>query len=92
MGEHVRSVWRALTEVGISTGIVDIYGPQGAGDAEFIAPFAASIMPDLGSGTNIYCINGDEVAGASPLGAQKCHGEGQPQYHLSGVGAGALSR
>lgn len=64
MGEHVRSVWRALDEVGLAAGIVDIYGPQGAGDAEFTAPFARALTPEAGAGTNIYCINGDEVEGA----------------------------
>lgn len=64
MGEHVRSVWRALNEVGMAAGIVDIYGPQGASDAEFTAPFAQALLPEAGAGTNIYCINGDEVEGA----------------------------
>jgi glycosyltransferase involved in cell wall biosynthesis len=64
MGEHVRSVWRALKEVGLAAGVVDIYGPPAAVDDEFVAPFADSLVPNLGTGANIYCINGDEVEGA----------------------------
>ena len=64
MGEHVRSVWRAFAEVGVCAGLVDIYGPRTGADVEFTGPFAASIVHELGAGINIYCINGDEVAGA----------------------------
>jgi glycosyltransferase involved in cell wall biosynthesis len=64
MGEHARSVWRALTEVGLPAGLVDIYGPQGVADVEFTAPFAQALLAEAGTGVNIYCINGDEVEGA----------------------------
>lgn len=64
MGEHARSVWRALTEVGWPAALVDVYGPQGVLDAEFAAPFAPALLPGAGAGTNIYCINGDEVEDA----------------------------
>lgn len=64
MGEHVRSVWRALDAVGVETGIVDIYGPQGTPDAELSAQYASMITPQLGDGVNIFCINGDEIVQA----------------------------
>jgi glycosyltransferase involved in cell wall biosynthesis len=61
MGEHVRSVWRALDEVGVPARIVDIYGPQGTPDPELVAQYEPAVTPLLGDGVNIYCINGDEV-------------------------------
>lgn len=61
MGEHVRSVWRAMEEVGLEARIVDIYGPQGEPDHELIAQYSAAITPVLGDGVNVYCINGDEI-------------------------------
>lgn len=61
MGEHVRSVWRALDEVGLDVGIVDIYGAQGNSDQEFSAKFGPLMVDRLGDGTNIFCINGDEI-------------------------------
>lgn len=67
MGEHVRSVWRSLDEVGVDAGIVDVYGPQGAPDAELLAQYGDAITPQLGDGVNIYCINGDEIKEALGL-------------------------
>lgn len=64
MGEHVRSVWRALREAGVDASIVDIYGPPPKVDPEFTADLAASSTHDLGQGVNIFCINGDEIAPA----------------------------
>jgi len=61
MGEHVRSAWRALDEVGVPACIVDIYGPQGVPDPEMVEQFEPAIAPLLGDGVNIYCINGDEI-------------------------------
>lgn len=61
MGEHLRSVWRSMDEVGLGARIVDIYGPHGAPDPEIVAQFDAAITPLLGDGVNVYCINGDEI-------------------------------
>lgn len=61
MGEHVRSAWRSLHEVGVEARIVDVYGPQGQPDPELIAQCSSAITPLLGDGVNIYCINGDEI-------------------------------
>lgn len=62
MGEHVRSVWRALQEVGADPVLVDIYGPQGRADKELPVEFSSASSASLGNGVNIFCINGDEVA------------------------------
>ncbi len=64
MGEHVRSVLRCLTEVGLDPALVDIYGPQGTPDPGLVADFGAAVTQDLGDGINIFCINGDEIAQA----------------------------
>jgi glycosyltransferase involved in cell wall biosynthesis len=62
MGEHVRCVWRALKEVGLDAGIVDIYGVQHEKDPELVAEMGSAITDDLGAGVNIFCINGDEIS------------------------------
>ena len=61
MGEHLRSAWRALKEVGIDAQIVDIFGPRGPLDPDYSAPIAGALTEQLGHGVNIFCINGDEV-------------------------------
>jgi glycosyltransferase involved in cell wall biosynthesis len=61
MGEHVRSAWRSLNEVGVEAKIVDIYGPQGQPDPELVARCSSALTPLLGDGVNVYCINGDEI-------------------------------
>jgi glycosyltransferase involved in cell wall biosynthesis len=61
MGEHVRSVWRALHEAGVDAGIVDIYGMQRDPDPELVGEFAPHVTENLGDGVNVFCINGDEV-------------------------------
>ena len=60
MGEHVRCTYRALRDVAVRPGVVDIYElNQPDGDLE--AEFAAVMRRDLGA-LSIYHINGDEVA------------------------------
>ena len=61
MGEHVRSVWRAMDAAGIDAGIVDIYGPQGEPDPELADFCERTVTTHLGEGINVFCINGDEV-------------------------------
>lgn len=62
MGEHARSVWRALSEIIDDVGIVDIYrGAGGVDDPAYRAAFSQVITENLGDGVNIFCINGDEV-------------------------------
>ena len=59
MGEHVRCVFRALRSVGLSPGIVDIYGlnPPEPDAQEELAPYIAPATRRL----NVFHINGDEV-------------------------------
>jgi len=61
MGEHIRSVWRALREAGIDAQIVDVHEMQRDPDPRLVAELAPHIAKNLGDGVNIFCVNGDEV-------------------------------
>ncbi len=61
MGEHIRSLWRSLTEVGVDCAIVDVHGPRGPIDPDIQGELSDAIVRDCGAGINIYCINGDEI-------------------------------
>lgn len=71
MGEHVRSVWRALDAAGIETGIVDIYGPPSVPDSELLTQYTPVLSSRLGDGINIFCINGDEIEQALHVLSQR---------------------
>lgn len=71
MGEHVRSVFRALREAGEQALIVDIYGPAANVDTELLqayAPFTTSFLSDE---INVFCINADEVEQAFEVLAKR---------------------
>lgn len=59
MGEHIRCVFRSFRSVGVSPGIVDIYGlNQAEPDAQLeLTPYVTPKLRTL----NIFHINGDEV-------------------------------
>ncbi len=61
MGEHARSVYRALREAGDRPKLIDIYGPIEGHDRNLVATYAHDLSPMLGRGVNIFCINADEV-------------------------------
>lgn len=61
MGEHSRSVYRAVREAGADCKLVDIYGPGVNADQQLISTYRQDISHDLGDAINIFCINGDEV-------------------------------
>jgi len=71
MGEHVRSVYRALVEAGESPAIVDIYGPAPDADQQLMSEYRTAITPNLSDGLNIFCINGDEVESAFGVLSQR---------------------
>lgn len=61
MGEHPRSVFKALRAAGAEARLVDIYGPEANADQALINSYAEYLSPTLGNGANIFCINADEV-------------------------------
>ena len=61
MGEHLRSVWRSLSEVGFQVGLVDI-GLTAKSDPVLGETLAPAMTDSLGGGINIFVINGDEVS------------------------------
>lgn len=61
MGEHSRSVFKALQAAGADARIVDIYGPEPSADRSLINTYSEYLSPKLGDGVNIFCINADEV-------------------------------
>lgn len=61
MGEHARSVYRAIKMTGEDVKLVDIYGPPESADEQLIATYSSDLSLSLGGGVNIFCINGDEV-------------------------------
>lgn len=89
MGEHARSVFKALREAGEQPSLVDIYGPGEVRDEALIRTYAPYLSPMLGSGINIFCINGDEVGQAfSVLKDRNLHAAGArniiyPAWELS---------
>jgi glycosyltransferase involved in cell wall biosynthesis len=71
MGEHVRSVFRALREAGEQAMIVDIYGPSDGADPELVKAYTQFTTPFLGDDVNIFCINADEVKQAFEVLAKR---------------------
>lgn len=71
MGEHVRSVYRALIEAGEIPAIVDIYGPAPDADQQLMNGYRPAISPNLADRLNIFCINGDEVEPAFGVLSQR---------------------
>lgn len=67
MGEHSRSVFKALQAAGADARIVDIYGPEPSADQVLINTYSEYLSPKLGDGVNIFCINADEVEQASSV-------------------------
>ena len=61
MGEHARSVFRALREAGEEPWLVDIYGPAADADSQLRGTYESRLSAHLGDGINIFCINADEV-------------------------------
>jgi glycosyltransferase involved in cell wall biosynthesis len=62
MAEHARSTFRALQAVGVTPRLLDV-GQQGAAvDPDLAANFASHLTSTLGSGVNIFGVNGDEAA------------------------------
>jgi glycosyltransferase involved in cell wall biosynthesis len=64
MGEHARSVFKALRAAGASARLVDIYGPEPGADRQLVNSYDEYLSRTLGHGINIFCINADEVAQA----------------------------
>ncbi len=64
MGEHVRSVFRALKKAGTVAQVVDIYGMYSDPDISFRKDIEENISGNLSEGINLFCINGDEVEGS----------------------------
>lgn len=89
MGEHVRSVYKALREAGAEPKIVDIYGPGEVRDQWLINSYAPDLSSMLGDDINVFCINGDEVNQAfSVLKDRNLHAPGArniiyPNWELS---------
>jgi glycosyltransferase involved in cell wall biosynthesis len=71
MGEHARSVFKALREAGEQAMLVDIYGPSLDVDYQLLDSYAEFTTPWLGNGINIFCINGDEVKQAFEVLAKR---------------------
>jgi glycosyltransferase involved in cell wall biosynthesis len=61
MGEHARSVCRALWAAGAAPGLVDVAPAGGAFDPDLRRAFAPHLRTGLAQGVNLFCINGDEV-------------------------------
>lgn len=60
MGEVLRSTFRSLRAAGISPRIVDAYG-MNEPDPETREELSTHLTDRVGQGTNIFCINGNEV-------------------------------
>jgi glycosyltransferase involved in cell wall biosynthesis len=62
MAEHARSTFRALQAVGVTPRLLDVGQPGGPADPDLAADFAPHLVETLGSGVNIFGVNGDEAA------------------------------
>jgi glycosyltransferase involved in cell wall biosynthesis len=71
MGEHARSVFKALREAGEQAMLVDIYGAAADVDRQLLDSYADFTTPWLGDGINVFCINGDEVEQAFEVLAKR---------------------
>lgn len=59
MGEHVRCSFRSLRSVGVTPGLIDIYGLNDP-EPEARQEFGSHLVPKTGA-LNVFHINGDEV-------------------------------
>ena len=61
MGEHARSTLRAFQAVGVAPKLVDVAVQNGAIDPDLDRDFSPHVAAGLGSGVNLFCVNGDEA-------------------------------
>lgn len=59
-GEDVRCSFRALAAAGVSSRVLDIYGLS-VHDPDHEAEMGAAVTRELGTGVNLFHINGDEI-------------------------------
>jgi glycosyltransferase involved in cell wall biosynthesis len=59
MGEHIRALYRALSKVGASVAVRDVYALNQR-DPSIEAELGERIVQDFGR-INIFCLNGDEI-------------------------------
>ena len=62
MGEHARSTLRALQAGGVATTLVDVSLDNGEIDPDIERDFRPYLAEGIGSGVNLFCVNGDEAA------------------------------
>jgi glycosyltransferase involved in cell wall biosynthesis len=62
MGEHSRSVCRALWAAGVRSALVDVDAAHAAPDADLARLFRPHLAAGLGRDINLFCINADEVS------------------------------
>jgi len=67
MGEHARSVCRALWAAGAEPGLVDVDASAVTPDADVSRRFRPYLRPGLGTEVNLFCINADEVERVTAL-------------------------
>jgi glycosyltransferase involved in cell wall biosynthesis len=61
MAEHARSTLRALQAVGVTPRLLDVADAGGTVDPDLAADFEPYLAQTLGSGVNIFGVNGDEA-------------------------------
>ncbi|HEY3695515.1 glycosyltransferase family 4 protein [Phenylobacterium sp.] len=67
MGEHARSVCRALWAAGAAPALVDVAPEGGAFDPDLRRTFAPHLRAGPSPGLNLFCINADEVERVTAL-------------------------
>lgn len=73
MGEHLRSALRALRTARVPVRLLDVYGVSER-DPELLAEFGQILVSQVGPGTAIFCINGNEVEPVLTHLGQKAEG------------------
>jgi glycosyltransferase involved in cell wall biosynthesis len=62
MGEHARSTLRALQAGGVAASLADVSLDNGEIDPDIDRDFRPYLAEGVGSGVNLFCVNGDEAA------------------------------
>ena len=87
MGEHARSVCRALWAAGLAPGLVDVDASAAPPDADLAREFRPHLRAGLGPGVNLFCLNADEVERVTGLlgaaGFEAAHNIIYPAWELA---------
>ena len=74
MGEHLRTTFRALRAAHVPVHVLDVYGFANP-DPDLKTELEPFLVENVGRGTSIFCVNGDEVEAVFDRLGRRANGE-----------------